>query len=215
MNIEIKAIYDAILEGEIEVAEDKANDALASGIKPLSIAQEGCIKAIENVGALFEKGDYFLPQLIASAEAMKAAMSIVEPHFDIDEKTESLGRVLIGTVAKDIHDIGKNMVATMLQASGFEVVDLGVDVSSENFVKNCKELQPQVIGLSALLTTTMPYQEEVIKLLKQAGLRDDVKVIVGGAPVSKGWAKDIGADAFAEDAVRAVGEIKSLLAKTS
>lgn len=211
MGKKIEVVYEAILAGEIQKAELEAEKALAVGIEPLELAQKGCIQAIENVGRLFEIGEYFLPQLIASAEAMKAAMSQIEPMLGTEAKKNKMGAVVIGTVAGDIHDIGKNMVAVMLQANGFEVFDLGVNVSSEKFIDKVRELDPDVIGLSALLTTTMLCQKKVIDLLVKEGLRNKVKVIIGGAPVSEEWAKEIGADAFAEDAVRTVNVVKKLI----
>ncbi|MEW6243462.1 MAG: corrinoid protein [Bacillota bacterium] len=201
----------AVFEGEIEDAEDLAKKALSEGLDPLSVIEKGCVDGIEKAGDLFAKGEYFLPELVAAAEAMKAAMAILEPALS-EQKGErkSLGRVVLGTVHGDIHDIGKSIVGSMLSAAGFSVYDLGVDVSNETFVNKVREVSADILGLSALLTTTMPRQQEIIEMLRAQGLRDKVKVIVGGAPVTQEWADKCGADAFAEDAIRAVQVAKSL-----
>lgn len=203
---------DAVLEGEIELAGELAKKAVAMDIHPLEAIENGFTPGINEVGKNFENGDMFLPELVAAAEAMKAALAILEPVLvEKQAKRTILGRVVIGTMLHDIHDIGKDMVASMLTAAGFEVFNLGVNVPSETFVEKVKELKPQILGLSALLTTTMPEQELVIKALQAQGLRQDVKVMVGGAPVNQGWSDSIGADGFAENAIEAVKLAKELV----
>jgi corrinoid protein of di/trimethylamine methyltransferase len=203
---------DAVLEGEIELAGELAAKAVAMDIHPLEAIESGFTPGINEVGENFENGDMFLPELVAAAEAMKAALAVLEPVLlEKQAKRAILGRVVIGTMLHDIHDIGKDMVASMLTAAGFEVFNLGVNVPSETFVEKVKELKPQILGLSALLTTTMPEQELVIKTLEAQGLRQGVKVVVGGAPVNQGWADSIGADGFAENAIEAVKLAKELV----
>ena len=203
---------DAVLEGEIELAGELAKKAVAMDIHPLEAIENGFTPGINEVGENFENGDMFLPELVAAAEAMKAALAILEPVLvEKQAKRTILGRVVIGTMLHDIHDIGKDMVASMLTAAGFEVFNLGVNVPSQTFVEKVKELKPQILGLSALLTTTMPEQELVIKALQAQGLRQGVKVMVGGAPVNQGWSDSIGADGFAENAIEAVKLAKELV----
>jgi corrinoid protein of di/trimethylamine methyltransferase len=203
---------DAVLEGEIELAGELAKKAVAMDIHPLEAIENGFTPGINEVGENFENGDMFLPELVAAAEAMKAALAVLEPVLvEKQSKRTILGRVVIGTMLHDIHDIGKDMVASMLTAAGFEVFNLGVNVPSETFVEKVKELKPHILGLSALLTTTMPEQELVIKSLEAQGLRQGVKVVVGGAPVNQGWADSIGADGFAENAIEAVKLAKELV----
>jgi len=169
-------------------------------------------EGIKNIGNLFERGEIFLPELIMAAEAMKAGTEILMSEVrKRGLNVKKLGKVVIGTVQGDIHDIGKNIVISMLEASGFKVIDLGVDVPAEEFIKKVKEVQPDVLGMSALLTTTAPEQSRVIEMLKDSGLRDKVKVIIGGAATSESWADEIGADAYAADAVEAVKKIKHLI----
>lgn len=208
----VEKIGAAVFEGSIEEAGELAEKALASGLNPLDVIEKGCVPAIEKAGDWFARGDYFLPELVASAEAMKAAMAVLEPALR-EQKAERkvLGRVVLGTVQGDIHDIGKSIVGSMLSAAGFEVYDLGVDVPGETFVAKVREVGADILGLSALLTTTMPRQREVVELLAEKGLRDKVKVIVGGAPVTEDWARKCGADAYGEDAIRAVRVAKELL----
>ncbi|MGE5484020.1 MAG: B12-binding domain-containing protein [Ignavibacteriales bacterium] len=202
----------SVLDGDTEEAERLARESLKEGAPALDAVDKGYVKGIEEVGALFEKGDMFLPELVASAEAMKSALELLKPAMEkAATSRKALGRVVIGTVKGDIHDIGKSIVGSMLVASGFEVLDLGVDVDSKVFVDKVKEFDANLIGLSALLTTTMPVQREVVNMLKDEGLRGKVKVLVGGAPVTERWAKEIGADGYAEDAIRAVSAAKKLV----
>lgn len=204
----------AIIDGDEETAVRLAREALQLKLDPTEIIQKGYVPGIQKVGELWEKGDYFLPELITSAEAMKAALAILEPELkNRDQGLTVKGKIVIGTVEGDIHDIGKNIVASMLQASGFEVYDLGADVKIEKFIDKAEEVGADIIGLSALLTTTIIGQKRVIELLIQRQLRDRYKVIVGGAPVTADWAMKIGADGYAENAVTAVRLVHELLAQ--
>jgi len=208
----LTAMANSVIEGEIEQAAELARRALAEGLDPLVAIEEGYARGIREVGERFARGEYFLPHLAMGAEAMKAGMAVLEPELARRQAERStLGRVVIGTVAGDIHEIGKTLVGTMLAASGFTVTDLGVNVPAERFVAAVREHQAQIVGLSALLTTTMLAQREVIAALETAGLRSAVKVMVGGAPVTQAWADEIGADGFAEDAVGAVRKARELL----
>lgn len=205
-------IRRAILDGDDELTVDLVKKALAAGKEPLEVLNQGCIPGIEKAGALFEAEEFFLPELITAGEATKAAMDLLLPELKkTDGAWKSAGKFIVGTVEGDMHDIGKSIVASMLSAAGFEVTDLGIDVSTDRFVEEVKAGKPDFVGLSALLTSTMPKQGEVIEALKEAGLRDRVKVLVGGAPVSSDWAKKIGADGYAEDAVAAVKLAKGSL----
>ncbi len=205
----------AIIDGNEEEAVRLARQALELKLDPSEVIEKGYVPGIQKVGELWEKGEYFLPELITSSEAMKAALAILEPELKSREKSLGVkGKIVIGTVEGDIHDIGKNIVASMLQASGFEVYDLGADVKLEKFIDKAEEVGADIIGLSALLTTTMIGQKKFIDLLIQRQLRDRYLVIVGGAPVNSDWATKIGADGYAENAVAAVYLVQELLAKT-
>jgi corrinoid protein of di/trimethylamine methyltransferase len=202
----------SVVEGEVERAVELAQQALAQGLNPVVAIEEGYAQGIREVGEGFARGDYFLPHLAIGAEAMKQAMVVLEPELvRRQQERKTLGRVVLGTVAGDIHEIGKTLVGTMLAANGFAVTDLGVDVSPERFIEAVRRDRAQVVGLSALLTTTMLAQRDIIAALEQAGLRDQVRVLIGGAPVTASWAKEIGADGYAEDAVGAVRKAKELL----
>lgn len=205
-------LQEAVVSGEPEQARALAMQALEAGIAPLVAIERALNPGMQRVGERYENGDYFIPDLVMAAEAMKAAMQVFEPVLMArQEQRQVLGTVVIGTVAGDIHEIGKSLVATMLSAAGFQVHDLGVDVPATVFVDKVREVGADVLGLSALLTTTMRNQEVVIEALKEAGLRDSVKVIVGGAPASAEWAQTIGADGYAENAHEAVDVVKQLL----
>ena len=207
-----EAIRKAILDGDEELTVDLVKNAMEEGKAPLEILNKGCIPGIEKAGALFEAEEYFLPELITAGEATRAAMDLLLPELKKTEDSwKSAGKIIIGTVEGDMHDIGKSIVASMLSAAGFEVIDLGIDVSIDRFVEQVKSEKPDFVGLSALLTSTMPRQGDVIDALKEAGLRGKVKILVGGAPVSSDWAEKIGADGYAEDAVAAVRLAKSSL----
>jgi len=209
----LERIRRLMVEIRIDEVKEAVDEALRMGIKPLDIIDNALTPAIREIGDLFEKGEYFLPELIISADLFKEIMDEkLKPLLTAEGSArEALGRVVIGTVKGDLHDIGKNIVATMLEIAGFEVYDLGVDVAPEEFVRKAKEVNADIVAMSALLTTTMMEMKNVIELLKREGLRDKVKVIVGGAPVTEEFARQIGADAYAEDAVKAVEVCKKLV----
>jgi len=201
----LEQITAAVVEGDPDATVAGTREALAAGVEPLRIINEGLVPGMRTVGDKYSSGEYFLPNLIVSAAGMKQAMALLEPELKARRETvKSAGTVVIGTVRGDIHEIGKSLVATMLSANGFEVHDLGVDVSTERFVDTVRETGAGLVGLSALLTTTMMGQKKVIEALERAGLRGGVKVMVGGAPVSQAFAETIGADGYAQDAVAAV-----------
>jgi corrinoid protein of di/trimethylamine methyltransferase len=195
----------AILKGEIEEAGELARKAVEMKIDPIVAVNNGYAKGLDEVGRLFRTGEYFLPDLVAAGEAMKHALDVFDPFLK-SRKTEKklMGTVVLGTVEGDFHDIGKGIVGSMLVAAGFEVIDLGVNVSAQKFLNAVKELKPDILGMSALLTTTMPNQKKVIELLEEAQERQNVKVMVGGAAVTNKWAMEISADAYGEDAMAAV-----------
>ena len=209
------AIFDeckeAIIQGNIDKAKELANQSLTDKLD-LNTVIDAFSEAIRHVGDLFDEGEYFLPELMRSAEAMKAAMAILTPHLSTGEiETRSLGTVVIGTIEGDIHDIGKTLVAAMLTAEGFEVYDLGADVPVATFIEKALEVNAQLICISALLTTTMVGQKKLIDQLVQQNIRDRFKVLLGGAPVSKNWVAEIGADGTAENAISAVKLAKELI----
>lgn len=197
-------LAQAVIDGEPEDAEELAKQALEQGVDPLACINEGLMKGIQEVGELFSKGDYFLPELIIGADAMKKALYILEPALVGGQQREVVGRVVLGTVEGDLHEIGKTLVGTMLTANGFKVTDIGVDKTPEDFIAAIQEADADIVGASALLTTTMLQQKKLIEALEAAALRDKVKVMVGGAPVTESYAKEIGADGYAEDAISAV-----------
>jgi 5-methyltetrahydrofolate--homocysteine methyltransferase len=204
-------LTQAVIDGEPEDAVEAAHQALDQGLEPLDCINQGLTPGIDRVGELFATGEYFLPDLILGGDAMKAALEILEPALSGDQEREILGHVVLGTVEGDLHEIGKTLVGTMLTANGFQVTDIGVDKPAAEFVTAVKETGATLVGASALLTTTMLYQREVIDALKEAGLGDRVKVMVGGAPVTESWAEQIGAEGYAEDAIGAVAEAKRLV----
>jgi len=207
-------IRKAIVEGDKPRAQELAREAIRSGVDLNEVIDKGYVPGIQAVGELWEKGDYFLPELITSAECMKAAMDILQPEMaKANIKSRSLGKVVIGTVEGDIHDIGKNLVASMLQANGFEVFDLGADVKLERFIEKAEAEKADLICLSALLTTTMLNQKRFIEMLRQKGFYGKYKVLVGGAPATRKWAEDIGAQGYAENAALAVKAAKAATVK--
>ena len=206
----LNLISKAILNGDSEGLVEAINQALEEGKSAEDILNKDCIPALTEVGRLYEVGEFFLPEMLVSARAVQAGLMVLRPYL-IDSGIGYVGKVVIGTVKGDLHDIGKNLVAMMLEGSGFEIIDLGVDVPPEKFVEGVEKHQPDLVGMSALLTTTMPSMELTMKALRDANLRDQVKVIVGGAPLTDEFAKEIGADGFAPDASKAVGIAKSLL----
>jgi corrinoid protein of di/trimethylamine methyltransferase len=204
----------SVIDGDPEAVERLAREALAAGVDPLEAINRGFVPGIHHVGEQFGLGEMFLPDLVMGGEAMKAAVAILEPEMRRrGTARDTLGVVVLGTVKGDIHEIGKTLVMTMLSASGFVVHDLGVDVTPERFVAKVREVGAHVVGLSALLTTTRPGQRTVIEALDREGLRPGVKVMVGGAPVSQGWADSIGADGYGEDAAAAVTLARRLVGK--
>jgi 5-methyltetrahydrofolate--homocysteine methyltransferase len=206
---DLKALADAIIKGDQNAAVDITKAALDEGTSAESVLNDGLIAGMDVVGASFKKNEIYIPEVLIAARAMKMAMEILEPEL-VKAGVKPVGRFLIGTVQGDLHDIGKNLVAMMLKGAGFEVVDLGVDVGPEKFVEQAKATGVQVIGLSALLTTTMPSMEKTLKALKDAGV--SAKVVIGGAPVTQGYADKIGADGYSPDAASAVDIAKSLVA---
>ncbi len=204
-------LAQTVIDGEPEDAEELAQQALDQGLDPLECINEGLTKGMDRVGELFASGEYFLPDLIIGGEAMKDALAILEPALAAGQEREVAGRVVLGTVKGDLHEIGKTLVGTMLTANGFQVTDIGIDKPASEFVAAVKEANATLIGASALLTTTIPEQQKIIEALEEAGLRDQVKVMVGGAPVTQAWADKIGADGYAEDAIAAVTVAKKLV----
>ncbi len=202
----------SIIEGDTERAQQLARQAVDQGVDPVEAINKGFVAGVNRVGEQFGCGEMFLPDLVIAGEAMKAAIEILEPEMaKRGTRRQTLGTVVIGTVKGDIHDIGKTLVATMLAASGFQVYDLGVDVPVETFVQKVREVKADIVGLSALLTTTMVTQKTVIEALEQAGLRSQVKVMVGGAPVTRSWTEQIGADGYSEDAIGSVAVARQLV----
>ncbi len=208
---EYKALHEAILSGDAATARAVTEKALAASADPLRLVNDLMVPAMDEVGRRFECNEYFVPELLISARAMKAALELIRPLL-IARGDEPAGRVAIGTVKGDLHDIGKNLVAAMLEGGGFEVIDLGVNVSPEQFVKAVRENKANVVAMSALLTTTMPAMKTTIEALKQAGLRERVKVLIGGAPITQKYAEEIGADGYSDNAPAAVSLAKKQLA---
>ena len=204
-------LYDAILNGNAKKAHAATEAAIAAGVEPMALIQESMVPAMDEVGRLFECEEYFVPELLLAGRAMKGAMELLKPLLTAAGQKMAV-RVVIGTVKGDLHDIGKNIVASMLEGSGFEVIDLGTDVSPENFVAAVEQRKPHVVCMSALLTVTMSAMKLTIDALQTAGLRTQVKVLIGGAPVTHQYAKEIGADGYSENANGAVGLVKNLLA---
>jgi corrinoid protein of di/trimethylamine methyltransferase len=204
----------AVIDGDDGEAGDLAKQALALNVDPLEAINKGFTAGMDVVGELYSTGEYFLPDLILGGEAMKAALTVLEPALKAaGQEREVLGKIVLGTVKGDIHEIGKSLVGSMLAANSFEVYDVGIDVEAEEFVVQARNYDADIVALSALLTTTMLHQREVIEHLAEAGLRDRVKVMVGGSPVTRAWADQIGAEGFAEDAATAVVEAKRLMGK--
>lgn len=199
MSEHVDAVREAVIAGNAPETEAAVQAGLAAGVSAKTLLDDGLVDAMRQVGALFEEGEYFVPELLVSARAMKAGLAILRPHL-AEAAVEPKGKVVIGTVRGDMHDIGKNLVGMMLEGAGFEIIDLGVNVAPERFVEMVQSERPDIVALSALLTTTMPNMAVVIDQLKAAGVRGQVKVLVGGAPVTESFAQRIGADGFAPDA---------------
>jgi len=208
MSLEI--IYQAVIEGDASTTAEEVRAELEKGTSSDDILHKACIAAMMEVGRLFEKGEYFVPEMLIAARAMQGALDILRPYL-VASDVPNEGKVVMGTVSGDLHDIGKNLVCMMLEGAGFEVIDLGVDVDPELFVDTVRKEKPDAMGMSALLTTTMPSMQKTIDALKQAGIRDKVKVVVGGAPLTQDYADLIGADGFAPDASSATRKVKELL----
>jgi 5-methyltetrahydrofolate--homocysteine methyltransferase len=204
---DLKQLYDAVVSGDAKATHAITQQALGEGIDPLKLVNEYMVPAMDEVGRRFESNEYFVPELLISARAMKAALDIIRPLLTA-RGDKPVGRVAIGTVKGDLHDIGKNLVASLLEGGGFEVIDLGVNVAPEKFIATVKEKQANIIAMSALLTTTMPAMKTTIDALKQAGVRSQVKVLIGGAPITQKYAEEIGADGYSENAVGAVALAK-------
>lgn len=210
MEKELNALYDAIVAGKLEPAVEITRNAIDRGVEPQLIINNYMIKAMGEIGQRFQDGKAFVPQLLMSARAMKGALELLKPLLQ-GSASVTIGKIVIGTVKGDLHDIGKNLVASMFEGSGFEVVNIGIDVPAEKFVEAVKEHHADILCLSALLTTTMNYMEVVIHALNEAGIRERVKVMVGGAPVNENFAMQIGADGYSDNANAAVAKARELL----
>lgn len=209
---DLKPLHDAVLNGDAKGAKEFTQRAIAENVDPLKLVQQAMMPAMDEVGRRFECNEYFVPELLLSARAMKGALELIRPLL-VASGAESSGRVVIGTVKGDLHDIGKNLVAAMLEGGGFEVTDLGVNVTPEQFIASIKEKNAQIVAMSALLTTTMPAMKATIDAMKQAGVRDQVKVLVGGAPITRSYADEVGADGYSESAAGAVALARQALRK--
>jgi 5-methyltetrahydrofolate--homocysteine methyltransferase len=208
---DLKQLHDAVLAGDAKTAKSVTEQALAAKVEPLKLVQDYMVPAMSEVGRRFECNEYFVPELLLSARAMKAALELIRPLLAASG-AQPAGRVAIGTVKGDLHDIGKNLVAAMLEGGGYEIIDLGVNVTPEQYVAAVKEKNANIVAMSALLTTTMPSMRTTVDALKHAGVRNQVKVLVGGAPITQRYAEEIGADGFAESAAGAVGLAKKVCA---
>ena len=204
---DLKPLHDAILKGDAKTAKATTEAALAAGVAPLQLVQEYMMPAMSEVGRRFECNEYFVPELLLAARAMKAALELIRPLL-VASGAQPTARVALGTVKGDLHDIGKNLVAAMLEGGGYEVIDLGVNVTPEQFVAAVKEKGANIVAMSALLTTTMPSMKTTMDALQQAGVRQQVKVLVGGAPITQKYADEIGADGYSESAAGAVAAAK-------
>ena len=207
---DFKALNESVIKGDIKAALSETQSALDAGSSARDILDKGLIAAMDEIGERFSKGLIFVPQMLRSAKTMQGCMKLLQPLFKEGDVT-SKGKVLIGTVKGDLHDIGKNLVAMMMEGAGFEIIDLGVDVPPERFVQKAKEVEPDIVGMSALLSTTMPAMRVTVEALASAGIRDRVKVMIGGAPVTEKYAQEINADSYASDAGSAVAKAKALL----
>jgi 5-methyltetrahydrofolate--homocysteine methyltransferase len=208
---DLKELYDAVVNGDAKATHSITQQAIQEGVDPLNLVNEYMIPAMDEVGRRFEANEYFVPELLISARAMKASLDIIRPLLTA-RGDKPAGKVAIGTVKGDLHDIGKNLVASLLEGGGFEVIDLGVNVTPEKFIETVKDKNANIIAMSALLTTTMPAMRTTIEALKQAGVRAQVKVLIGGAPITQKYADEIGADGYSETAVGAVALAKKAVA---
>ncbi len=210
MDDRLQPLYTAILEGEHKTVAALTQQAIDAGIAPAAILTEGMVSAMNEVGRLFEEGEYFVPEMLVAARSMQSGLGVLKPYL-AQADVQPLGKIIAGTVKGDLHDIGKNLVCMMLEGAAFEIVDLGSDVSPEKFVEAVQTSGAKIVAMSALLTTTMPNMKATIQALEAAGVRQSVKVMVGGAPVTEAYAREIGADGYAPDASKAVSVAKSLL----
>ena len=209
--VDLNKVSESLQRGDAEKVEELVKQALEENLLPKDILENGLIKGMDIIGAKFKKNEVYVPEVLIAARAMHTGMSVLRPKL-AETGVKNIGKVAIGTVKGDLHDIGKNLVKMMLEGAGFEVIDLGIDVSPDKFVEAVKEHKPNIIGMSALLTTTMVNMPEVIKALETAGLRDKVKIMIGGAPITQNYADQIGADGYSPDAASAVDNAKIFIA---
>ncbi|MBU4509860.1 corrinoid protein [bacterium] len=209
--VDLNNVSESLQRGDAEKVEELVKKALEENLLPKDILENGLIKGMDIIGAKFKKNEVYVPEVLIAARAMHAGMDILRPKL-AETGVKNIGTVAIGTVKGDLHDIGKNLVKMMLEGAGFEVIDLGIDVSVDKFVEAITEYQPNVLGMSALLTTTMIQMQEVIKAISDAGLRDKVKIMIGGAPITQNYADQIGADGYSPDAASAVDKAKTFVA---
>lgn len=209
--VNLTDLHSAIVKGNLDLAVNTTREALQENIPPQSLISDYLIKGMEEIGTQFEEGKAYVPNLLMSARAMKGALELLKPYMENNKEMVSLGKVVVGTVKGDLHDIGKNLVCSMLEGCGFEVINLGVDVSDEKFVQAVKEHKADIVCMSALLTTTMVYMKEVIKAFENAGIRNEVKIMVGGAPLNEKFAEEIGADGYSDNANAAVTLARKLM----
>ncbi|MFZ2096890.1 MAG: corrinoid protein [Anaerolineales bacterium] len=210
--INLDDLRQSVIDGDMHSTQELVQKALVEKMSPEQILKDGLIAAMEEVGRRFECGEFFVPEMLVSARAMKSGLALLRPYLTT-ANVKAVGKVVIGTVKGDLHDIGKNLVSMMLEGAGFEIIDLGTDVSAEKYIAAVNEHQPDLVACSALITTTMLHMEDVIQALMDAGLRDRVKVMIGGAPVTEKYAVDIGADGYAPDAASAATRAKELMRK--
>lgn len=210
--VDLHKLQQAVIEGDANCVKNFVEGSLKDGTEPGVLLTSGLVPAMTEVGRLFEEGEYFVPEMLISARAMKTGLAVLKPYL-IQKNVKSAGKVIIGTVQGDMHDIGKNLVAMMLEGAGFEVIDLGTDIAPDVFVQQAHDQGVDIIALSALLTTTMPRMRETINALKTNAGKANIKVMIGGAPVTEKYASDIGADGYAADASRAVTVARELMAK--
>jgi 5-methyltetrahydrofolate--homocysteine methyltransferase len=209
--LELHGLYDAVIDGDAKTTRVLVAQALEAGANPQGLLDEYLVPAMDEVGRRFECGDYFVPEMLISSRAMKAGLELIRPKLSQTAR-KNAGKVAVGTVIGDLHDIGKNLVVAMLEGGGFEVVDLGVDVSPDKFIQAIKDQGVTIVAMSALLTTTMPGMKSTIDALKSAGVRDSVKVMIGGAPITQRYADEIGADGYSDNASAAVRLARELVA---
>ncbi|MBA7713463.1 Methionine synthase [subsurface metagenome] len=208
--MDLKEIADNLIKGKAPEVKELVQRAIDEGEDVEKVLNEGLVAGMSVVGAKFKANEFYVPEVLIAARAMKSGMGILRPIL-AEKNIKGIGTVVLGTVRGDLHDIGKNLVAMMLEGAGFEIIDLGVDVSPEKFIETAKEKKADLVGLSALLTTTMPSMKDVVKAVADSGLKDKVKVMIGGAPLTQSYADEIGADGYAPDAASAVDEVKQLL----